>query len=89
MLDDIKVFILFSKECGVIALVLLLMLNACAKDVIITDAIVALRGIGLFKVTKLSIEGTVNCTHNFPAQTNPFYFSKRNYKAANVTNQPK
>lgn len=44
-------------------------------------------GLGLFKVTKLSMEGTVNCTPNPAAQTILFYILKINYMAAIVTNR--
>lgn len=45
-------------------------------------------GLGLFKVTKQSMEGTVNCTCNLAAQTILFYILKINYMAAIVTNRP-
>lgn len=45
-------------------------------------------GLGVFKVTKLSMKGTVNCTRNLAAQTILFYILKINYMAAIITNRP-
>lgn len=58
------------------------------KDVIITDALVIFRGLDLFKVTKLSMEGAVNCTQSLPAKMILFYILKINCVATKVTNQP-
>jgi len=44
-------------------------------------------GLGLFKVTKLPMEGTVNCTRNLAAQTILFYILKINYMAC-YRNEP-